>query len=133
MKKVMVFGTFDNLHPGHQYFFEQAKRHGDFLIVVVSRDLTVRMLKKKNPLQNESERLRQVQNDKNVDMAVLGSLGDKYEVVRTFCPDTICLGYDQIFFTGQLHTYFPTIRMYRIPAYLPKMYKSSLINKNHNL
>jgi len=25
MKKVLVFGTFDGLHPGHINFFEQAK------------------------------------------------------------------------------------------------------------
>jgi len=35
MKKVMCFGAFDGLHPGHLDFFRQAKRYGDFLIVSV--------------------------------------------------------------------------------------------------
>ena len=34
MAKVMVFGTFDGVHPGHENFFEQAKQHGDYLIAV---------------------------------------------------------------------------------------------------
>ncbi|MCK5249408.1 MAG: adenylyltransferase/cytidyltransferase family protein, partial [Spirochaetaceae bacterium] len=38
MKTVLVFGTFDVIHPGHQWFLRNAARHGDRLVAVVSRD-----------------------------------------------------------------------------------------------
>ena len=40
MKKVMCAGTFDIVHKGHIYFLEQAKKFGDYLVVVVARDST---------------------------------------------------------------------------------------------
>lgn len=36
--RVMVFGVFDGLHPGHRAFLRQARKKGDKLIVVVARD-----------------------------------------------------------------------------------------------
>ena len=41
MKKVMVFGTFDIIHPGHIHLLKEAKEYGDFLIAVIGRDATV--------------------------------------------------------------------------------------------
>ena len=49
MIKVLVFGTFDIIHPGHVFFLNQAKKLGDFLCVVVSRDETVNELKREYP------------------------------------------------------------------------------------
>ena len=61
MKKVLIFGTFDGLHLGHLNFFEQAKEYGDYLIVVVARDKTVKRIKNRFPSKNEVERLRILQ------------------------------------------------------------------------
>ncbi len=33
MKKVFVSGCYDILHAGHLQFFEEARAHGDYLIV----------------------------------------------------------------------------------------------------
>ncbi|MBU0625913.1 adenylyltransferase/cytidyltransferase family protein [Patescibacteria group bacterium] len=44
-KKVMLFGTFDILHPGHEYVFSQAKNYGDCVMVVLARDVTVKKVK----------------------------------------------------------------------------------------
>lgn len=38
MKKVLTYGTFDLLHPGHIYLLKEAKKLGDELIVGVSTD-----------------------------------------------------------------------------------------------
>ena len=91
-KKVMVFGTFDVLHEGHIDFFRQARSHGDFLIAVIARDSTTEQIGKKI-IQDENQRLKNVKN--HVDLAVLGSVDDKYKIIRELNPDVICLGYDQ--------------------------------------
>ena len=41
-KKVMAFGSFDLLHPGHLDYIERAARLGDHLIVVIARDSSIR-------------------------------------------------------------------------------------------
>lgn len=39
MKRVMVNGCFDILHPGHVHFLTAAKSFGDYLIVGLNNDL----------------------------------------------------------------------------------------------
>lgn len=95
MKKVMVFGAFDCLHPGHLDFFKQAKKYGNFLIVSVGTDKNVKKIKGKRALFNQGERLALVENCKIVDQAVLGAESNFYEHIANFKPDVLCLGYDQ--------------------------------------
>lgn len=95
MGKVMVFGAFDGLHPGHLYFFKQAKKHGDFLIVSVGTDKNVEAIKDKKPLFGQKERLVLVGSVGLVDKAVLGAERDFYRQIKKYAPDVICLGYDQ--------------------------------------
>ena len=71
MKLVMCFGTFDLLHLGHLHYFQEAKKHGDYLIVVIARDITKKKQHKK-VLFSEQERQKLVQSSKLVDEAVLG-------------------------------------------------------------
>ncbi len=95
MKRVLVFGAFDGLHPGHISFFKQAKKNGDFLIVSVGLDQNVETIKGKKPLFSQEERLALVGGLKIVDAAVLGAKADYYRAVKKLGPDVICLGYDQ--------------------------------------
>ncbi len=95
MKKVLVFGAFDGLHPGHVDFFKQAKEYGDYLIVSVGTDRNVARIKGKKPLFSEEERLDLVKNVRLVDEAVLGAEEDFYQQIKKLEPDVICLGYDQ--------------------------------------
>lgn len=95
MKRVMVFGAFDGLHPGHLDFFKQAKKFGDFLIVSVGRDNNVLEIKGKKPLFGEEERLELISSLKIVDKPVLGAAHDYFVQVDQYKPDVICLGYDQ--------------------------------------
>ena len=92
-KTVMCFGTFDLLHLGHLNYFEQAKQHGDHLIVVIARDETKRK-QNKNILFSEEERLKLVQSLKIVDEAVLGNADNHFRIIVEKKPDLICLGYD---------------------------------------
>jgi len=129
MKKVLVFGTFDNLHKGHLSFFSQARKIGDKLVVVVARDKTVWQIKKQLPVFSEAERLAQVSRCKNVDEAFLGSTNDKYEILRIVKPDVICLGYDQIAFVNKLAQklieYGLQTEIRRLKPYKEDIYKSS--------
>ena len=95
MKKVMVFGAFDGLHPGHLDFFKQAKKFGDYLIVSVGTDKNVEKIKGRKPLFNQDERLELIKSLSLVDEVVLGAEGDFYQEIKKYAPDVICLGYDQ--------------------------------------
>ncbi len=133
--KVMVFGTFDIFHLGHRNFLRQARNYGDYLIVVIARDATVLKVKNKNPKNNEQERLREVQESALADEVILGSLGDKYEIIKKRKPDVICLGYDQKFFIEDLEYELKAFglaetEVIRLKSYKPEIYKSSKLKNN---
>ncbi|MBD3310672.1 adenylyltransferase/cytidyltransferase family protein [Candidatus Woesearchaeota archaeon] len=128
-KKVLVFGTFDRIHPGHRYFLAKAASCGDSLTVVVARDITVKEVKGAFPGHNEQKRLEAVSSLPEVDKAVLGNLKDKYKVIEAEQPDIICLGYDQKVFADNLAQELEKrgidAEIYRIGALEPERYKSS--------
>ncbi len=131
MKKVLCFGTFDILHPGHVFLFSESKRLGDHLTVVIARDSTVHEVKGKAPLFGEDVRLAAVASAPGVDCAVLGHPVDKYQVIRDVNPDVICLGYDQQVFVDKLESMLKvsglSSMIVRIPSYKPEEFKSSII------
>ncbi|MDO8598936.1 MAG: adenylyltransferase/cytidyltransferase family protein [bacterium] len=96
MIRVVVFGVFDLLHPGHFAFLRQAKRLGDELIVVVTRDDAAAREKGRRPRLTVRERMQLVSGVRWVDRAVIGDPPDRYfAVLRRLKPDIIALGYDQ--------------------------------------
>jgi len=135
MKKVLVFGTFDLLHPGHVSFLKQAKKQGDFLITVVACDHTVKKLKEFWPHQNEKERLLNVKKLKIVSKVILGkhNLRKKYDIIEKIKPDIICLGYDQQFFINDLPKVLKKLKLktkvIRLKPFKPRQFKSSIIKK----
>lgn len=128
MTKVMVFGTFDGLHLGHLNFFKQAKKHGDYLTVVIARDKNVKKIKGRLPKLSEKKRVVIVKAARVGDKVILGHLRDPYAVIRKEKPAVICLGYDQRSFIKGLKEKFPKIKIIRLKPCQPKVYKSSKIN-----
>lgn len=133
-KKVIVFGTFDIFHDGHRNFIQQAKKHGDFLRVVVARDDTVLKVKGYKPKHSEQERINIIKKSALAGEVVLGSLDDKYEVIRDYKPDIICLGYDQKFFVKALRKKLneadlSRTKIVKLEPYKPEIYKSSILIK----
>lgn len=133
----MVFGCFDVLHTGHVVFLEKAKEYGDYLIVVVGRDVNIAKIKGREPHLGENTRQRIVQNLPFVDKAVLGSEKDQYAVVRELRPDVICLGHDQETYTDKLAPILQqegiNAEIIRLPAYKRSTYSSTKIKKDLGL
>ncbi len=102
MTTVMCFGTFDSLHAGHEDYFRQAREHGDRLIVIVLRDVTVVDVKGDLPNMNEEERRHLVSQHIYVDEAHLEDEEDRYRIIEEVQPDILCLGYDQEAFADDL-------------------------------
>lgn len=93
-RTVMATGVFDIIHPGHIYFLEEARKLGDELVVVITRD-SVASREKHPPILPEEARLRIVSSLKPVDRACLGYEDDIFRIVEEIRPDVIALGYDQ--------------------------------------
>ncbi len=124
MKTIMCFGTFDNLHLGHLSFLEQAKKYGDYLIVVIARDRNVKKLKGKWPRKKEKVRWQKVKSLSFVDKAILGQLRDKFKIIKEYKPSVVCLGYDQIVDIQELKKVFFG-KIIRLKPYQEHIYKSS--------
>jgi FAD synthetase len=135
MKKVMAFGTFDIFHKGHESYLKQAKKLGDYLIVVVARDKTVLRIKKQETGNKEQERLEKIKSNNLVDEVVLGSLKNKYVVIKKYKPDVIALGYDQkvnlIELKEKLKKFKLKSKIARLKSYKPEIYKSSKLKNNY--
>lgn len=134
-RRVLTFGTFDLLHPGHVWFLRQAAKLGRELVVVVARDSNVLRLKGKRPRQNERTRRRAIRQLPFVRLARLGQreFNHRYALVRQLKPDIIALGYDQRTRTRSLKRDLAKLglrpRLVRIRAFHPERYKSSLLRR----
>ena len=94
MKKVLVGGVFNIVHPGHVFFLRKAKEFGDYLIVVVANNRTA-SLTKRYPIIDQKIRKENIEKLGIADKVVIGDETDFMKVVRREKPDVIVLGYDQ--------------------------------------
>lgn len=71
-KIVFVSGSFDLTHAGHVLFFEDARRYGDVLVVLVGGDEPIRRNKgPSRPILNQHLRLKMIDSLKPIDYAIL--------------------------------------------------------------
>lgn len=136
MKKVLTFGTFDVLHPGHISYLTQAQNLADELHICVARDVTVKHIKNITPRQTEDERIFEIQSYFPDAVVYLGDTVDHMKIIDDVKPDIIALGYDQRSFTDQLEKYITdntlSIEIVRLQSFYPDMYKSSRF-RNDNM
>ena len=129
MKRVMVFGTFDILHPGHIDFLRQARKLGDYLIVSLACGKFIKKIKGHPAAHSESERLKLLESLRLVDKAVLGSKTDYLQHIKAHKPHVIALGYDQKAFTEGLKRKLADmglkVKVVRLKPYKKHLYKSS--------
>ena len=70
-KIVFTNGCFDILHEGHIKYLERSKKLGDFLIVALNTDKSVKILKGKNrPINSLSSRMNIINSLKPVDLVI---------------------------------------------------------------
>jgi FAD synthetase len=134
--KVMVFGTFDILHFGHIRLFEQAKKYGSSLTVVVGRDANVLRVKGHKPFHSEKERVGLLRHVDIIDEVLLGHKNDVYRIINEVRPDIIALGYDQKIFVDKLGAkikeYGLNIKIVRLRPFRNTTHKSSKIRQYIN-
>ena len=136
MTRIMVFGTFDMIHAGHEDFFRQARTLAadPYLIVSIARDSAAERVKGKRPRYLEGKRLRQVAAHSFVDEAILGDEEGYMKHIGAVCPDIIALGYDQ---TGEyvdtleeeLRVAHLRTRVVRLKPYQAKVFKTSKLRE----
>jgi len=138
---VMVFGTFDSLHAGHENMFMQArtiakKLINPLIVAIVARDKTVKQIKGHTPENDEKSRIQTLHETGWADMVLIGDKKDKYLHIKKYRPSIIALGYDQFAFTLQLEKLIIDLnldgKIVRLKPYRPDIYKSSLIKEKND-
>jgi len=133
MAKVLVFGIFDGIHPGHINFFKQAKKYGDILVVAVGQLSASKKFKNKLPKRSLKERAKLVREVPYVTKAVQGDREQgSYHVIEKEKPDVICLGYDQEKLEEDLQRWLKKKNIHvlikRLEPHEPQKYHTSLIS-----
>ena len=134
--KIMVFGTFDGLHPGHLNFFKQARNLTGpkvTLIVSIARDKNVKRIKKSLPTMGEKKRMMLVKSSRVVDKVVLGGIKSHLPHIVRENPDIIALGYDQRDYIENLKKDLKKkglkTKIVRLKPYKKHIYKNHLLKK----
>ena len=92
---VFTNGVFDLLHPGHVRYLQAARRLGDFLIVGVNSDRSVRAIKESGrPLNPDHERAEVLLSLNCVDAVVCFDEDNPHRLIVTIQPDVLVKGAD---------------------------------------
>jgi D-beta-D-heptose 7-phosphate kinase/D-beta-D-heptose 1-phosphate adenosyltransferase len=94
-KIVFTNGCFDLLHVGHVRYLQQARSHGDILVVGVNSDSSVRELKgPTRPLQNENDRAEILAALECVSFTTIFSEQTPLELIKQVRPHVLVKGGD---------------------------------------
>ena len=96
MKKIAISGYFDPIHVGHIEYINNAKKLGDWLVVIVNNNNQC-ALKKGKYFMDEKDRVLIVKNIKAVDEVFLSIDQDKTvcESLKEVNPDVFANGGDR--------------------------------------
>ncbi len=94
-KIVFTNGCFDVIHAGHIQYLQEAKKLGDFLVVGLNSDSSVRRLKgSKRPINNEKNRMILLKELRSVDFVIIFNEDTPYNVIKALKPDVLTKGGD---------------------------------------
>lgn len=92
---VMTNGAFDLLHVGHLRCIRDAKSRGDYLVVAVNSDNSIKKYKHaKLPIVPQAERLEMISSLRWVDYVILFEQETCDELIATVQPDIVAKGSD---------------------------------------
>lgn len=90
---VFTNGCFDILHPGHVYLLEEARKRGDFLVVGMNSDESVRRIKGPGrPAQTESRRAQVLAALETVDLVIVFDEDTPKRLIEQLRPDVLVKG-----------------------------------------
>ncbi|NUM59537.1 MAG: D-glycero-beta-D-manno-heptose 1-phosphate adenylyltransferase [Bdellovibrionaceae bacterium] len=95
--KSVVFtnGCFDLLHIGHVKYLKEAKQQGDFLVVGINSDLSVKKIKgPRRPIQNENDRAEILAALECVDATIIFTEETPERLIKLIKPDVLVKGGD---------------------------------------
>jgi len=95
--KSIVFsnGCFDILHAGHVDYLEKAREKGDFLVVGLNTDASVRRLKGEDrPINPENSRARVLAGLGFTDMVIFFDQDTPIDLIKAIKPDILVKGKD---------------------------------------
>lgn len=95
-KIVFTNGCFDILHPGHVDYLSQARDLGDYLVLGLNTDASVRLLEKApgRPINDENSRAAVLAGLGCVDAIVMFDEQTPYELIKFLEPDVLVKGND---------------------------------------
>ncbi len=132
-KRVMSFGTFDIIHPGHIAFLSAAAKCGNELFVVVSRDTRRKKISGDLPVHTQTERISVLNALKPVTRAIAGSDKDILKAIKRYTPDVIVLGHDQVYGIEMLDKWIARQenppKIVRLPAFRRGRFSTTRIKK----
>lgn len=92
---VFTNGCFDLLHPGHLRCLEEARKLGDFLVVAINSDASVRRLKGgERPVIPQQERAEILAALESVDAVVIFDEPTPRNLIASLLPDVLVKGGD---------------------------------------
>ncbi len=95
MKIVFTNGCFDLLHIGHIKYLIEARSKGDFLVVAINSDVSVKKLKgPTRPIQNETDRSEILAALAAVDATVIFEEDTPENIIKVLKPDVLVKGGD---------------------------------------
>jgi D-beta-D-heptose 7-phosphate kinase/D-beta-D-heptose 1-phosphate adenosyltransferase len=94
-KLVFTNGVFDIIHRGHIDYLNRAKALGDYLVVALNSDDSVRRLKGEGrPINKLEDRAFVIANLKAVDFVVSFNEDTPFEIISAIIPDVLVKGGD---------------------------------------
>ena len=94
-KVVFTNGCFDIIHRGHVAYLNEAKGEGDYLIVAINSDDSIRRLKgRTRPINKQEDRKFVLENLKSVDEVIIFDGDTPYELIKKVQPEILVKGGD---------------------------------------